>query len=295
MNSQRSIVFCFLIILISILNYSCNRDGFSTNEEGLKYKLYSKGGGTKPKTGDFIAMHMYIVGENDSVLVDSRIKKKPIGAVLFPPSFKGGIEEGFAMLAEGDSGVFIVPADSLFLKTYQQPVPENIKKGSNLTLHISMVKITPKAEFEEAQKMEEQAYMAQMAERKGSEQDLLLQYIKEKHIAVQPTLSGLYFVNVVTGSGPKPSQGKLVKVKYTGKFLDGNIFDKSEEGKPYIFHLHQREAIQGMDEGIALMNEGGKATLIMPSSLGYGETGLGKVVPPYSSLVFDVELIEVGK
>src|ERR1035438_3995887 len=119
MYSQRSIVFSLLVIFLAIIIHSCNRDGFSTNDEGLKYKLYSKGGGTKPKTGDFISMHMYITGENDSVLVDSRIKKKPIAAVLFPPSFNGGIEEGFAMLAEGDSGIFVVPADSLFIKTYQ--------------------------------------------------------------------------------------------------------------------------------------------------------------------------------
>jgi FKBP-type peptidyl-prolyl cis-trans isomerase FkpA len=295
MNKQRTIIFSLLIVIIATINSSCNSDGFSKTDTGLKYKLYSKGGGTKPKTGDLLSMDMYIKTDNDSILLDSKKKNVPVASVLFPPSFKGSMEEGFAMLAEGDSGVFIVSADSIFLKTFQKPLPDFVKKGSNLTIHVTMLKITPKEEYEDAKRMKEQIYMQKMAERKGSELDLLWQYIKEKHITVKPTSSGLYFINIRTGTGPKPTQGKLVKVKYVGKFLDGSIFDESDNAKPYAFHLQQREAIQGFDEGIAMMQEGGKATLIMPSAIAYGENGDGKSVLPYSSLVFDVELIEVGK
>jgi FKBP-type peptidyl-prolyl cis-trans isomerase len=87
-----------------------------------------------------------------------------------------------------------------------------------------------------------------------------------------------------------------VKVHYTGKLLDGTIFDSSlDSGQPFEFTLGRRAVIEGWDLGIALMNEGGKATLIIPSKLAYKERGAGEVIPPFSPLVFEVELVEAEK
>jgi peptidylprolyl isomerase len=84
-----------------------------------------------------------------------------------------------------------------------------------------------------------------------------------------------------------------VKVHYTGKLLDGTKFDSSvDRGEPFGFTLGKGQVIKGWDEGIGLMNVGGKATLIIPSSIAYGDRDMG-TIPPYSTLVFDVELLEV--
>lgn len=81
---------------------------------------------------------------------------------------------------------------------------------------------------------------------------------------------------------------------YKGTLLDGTPFDSSyDRGEPIEFVLGQGMVIPGWEEGIAMMNEGGKAKLIIPSKLAYGPNQRGNVIKPYSTLVFEVELIEV--
>jgi FKBP-type peptidyl-prolyl cis-trans isomerase len=109
------------------------------------------------------------------------------------------------------------------------------------------------------------------------------------------TSSGLIYDEIEAGSGEQAVAGKTVRVHYTGKFMDGKVFDTSiQRGQPIEFILGKGRVIKGWDEGIALMKEGGKATLTIPSELAYGERGAGGgIIPPNATLVFDVELVEV--
>ena len=108
------------------------------------------------------------------------------------------------------------------------------------------------------------------------------------------TQSGLDFIEVVEGKGKQAEAGKTVAVHYTGKFQDGRVFDSSvSRGEPIEFTLGQGMVIRGWDEGIAMMRVGGKAQLIIPPDLAYGEKGAGGVIPPNATLVFDVELVSV--
>ena len=110
---------------------------------------------------------------------------------------------------------------------------------------------------------------------------------------VKTTKSGLQYVITKEGTGKSPSLNSTVKVHYTGKLVDGKVFDSSvERGEPLEFKLNQ--VIPGWTEGLQLMKEGGKATLFIPSELGYGPQGApGGAIPPNSTLIFDVELIQV--
>ncbi|MBI5296929.1 MAG: FKBP-type peptidyl-prolyl cis-trans isomerase [Chloroflexi bacterium] len=108
------------------------------------------------------------------------------------------------------------------------------------------------------------------------------------------TSSGLEYIEVEAGTGAQAAAGKMVSVHYTGKFQDGKVFDSSiSRGQPISFKLGVGQVIKGWDEGIALMKVGGKAQLIVPPQLGYGERGAGGVIPPNATLVFDVELVDV--
>jgi len=108
------------------------------------------------------------------------------------------------------------------------------------------------------------------------------------------TASGLEYIEVEAGNGAQAEAGKTVSVHYTGKFQDGKVFDSSvSRGEPITFQLGKGKVIKGWDEGIALMKVGGKAQLIIPPELGYGERGAGGVIPPNATLLFDVELVDV--
>ena len=109
------------------------------------------------------------------------------------------------------------------------------------------------------------------------------------------TASGLEYIEEEAGTGVQAEAGKMVSVHYTGKFQDGKVFDSSvSRGEPITFKLGVGRVIKGWDEGIALMKEGGKAQLVIPPELAYGERGAGGVIPPDATLVFDVELVSVS-
>jgi peptidyl-prolyl cis-trans isomerase A (cyclophilin A) len=107
------------------------------------------------------------------------------------------------------------------------------------------------------------------------------------------TPSGLRYIMHQEGTGKQPKATDSVTVHYTGKFLDGKVFDSSvQRGQPITFGLNQ--VIKGWTEGLQLMKEGGKATLYIPYQLAYGEQGYPGAIPPKSDLIFEVELIKVG-
>ncbi len=110
---------------------------------------------------------------------------------------------------------------------------------------------------------------------------------------MEKTASGLYYKINKLGEGQNPSAGSNVAVHYRGMLMDGTVFDSSyQRNEPINFTLGQGQVIPGWDEGIALLNKGASAKLVIPSDLAYGSSGAGGVIPGDATLIFEVELVE---
>jgi FKBP-type peptidyl-prolyl cis-trans isomerase len=154
-----------------------------------------------------------------------------------------------------------------------------------------------------------QAFGAMMQEKKKAEQEAQAAELKkqgeifkvegEKFMTqnktkegIMTTPSGLQYKIILSGNEKKPKATDKVRVNYKGTFLDGKVFDSSYEGKkPVEFPL--TGVIKGWTEGLQLIGEGGKITLYVPSELGYGDAGYPPVIPPSSTLIFEIELLNI--
>ena len=120
----------------------------------------------------------------------------------------------------------------------------------------------------------------------------------KKETKMKTTPSGLQYEDTVVGTGVSPKAGQTCVMHYTGWLWEngakGKKFDSSlDRGQPFEFPLGQGRVIKGWDEGVATMKIGGKRTLLIPPSLGYGARGAGGVIPPNATLLFEVELLGV--
>lgn len=159
----------------------------------------------------------------------------------------------------------------------------------------------PEVSFEEAGKLLDK-YFAELEAHQKAEMEAMSAAVRQegeeflaenvKKDGVKVLKSGLQYKVITEGTGKKPKATDKVKCHYEGKFLNGSKFDSSyDRNEPAVFGLNQ--VIAGWTEGLQLMSEGSKYELYIPYTLGYGETGAPGAIPPYSTLIFTVELLEV--
>jgi len=140
---------------------------------------------------------------------------------------------------------------------------------------VTLVSCNPSKKYEKEEREKIQAYLS-----------------NNPNLNFELEANGLYFLNVVTGTGLSPVLYDSAFVKYTGKFLDGSIFD-TNVGTTKVYGFIVGYNIYGFDEGVMLMKEGGKATLLLPSNIAYGTQGSYPYIGGYTPLLFDIELLSV--
>jgi FKBP-type peptidyl-prolyl cis-trans isomerase len=175
-------------------------------------------------------------------------------------------------------------ADNLY------PDTEEFTRGINDVLYDSK----PRFSIEEAYQIFSEAYNALAEEREMAKKQVENEFLAEnsKKPGIKITGSGLQYEVLHEGNGLKPATTDTVRVHYEGALTDGTVFDSSyARGEPVEFPLDG--VIPGWTEGLQLMNEGSKYRLIIPSDLGYGPQGAGGLIPPYSALIFEVELLNI--
>lgn len=288
---KKNLILVALCLLISAT--SCSRfPGYKSTGTGLYYKTIVKGTGNKVQPGDIIHPRLaYYI--NDSLLFTTAYLSEPAIDQVHESLFSGDIYEAFAMMHVGDSMSFMISADSTFRKQFnQEQLPSYLKPGDYLRWEVVI---------DDA--MTEEAYLAEMQKQQQKmqeEQAVLEQQSKAEFAAwltangvkAEPRESGLIYVCTKKGKGPKPGYKQKVKVHYTGKLLDGTVFDSSvERGEPIAFTLGVGQVIKGWDEGIALMSKGEKGILYIPYDLAYGLRQNGPI-PACANLIFEVELVD---
>ncbi len=197
----------------------------------------------------------------------------------------GMIKSYIDRLKVGDSVFFKLPAKNLWEVSFKRDLPDSIGETSNILVNMKIVDQMSQADYK--------TYRRELDEERNrrfyeQEENQLAQYFDENKINAVETESGLRYVIKSEGSGKQAEVNKLVNVKYHGMLLDGSTFDQGT----YEFRLGTGAVIKGWDEGIDLLRVGSTATLYIPSKLGYGGRGSGRIAP-YSSLIFDVELLDV--
>jgi len=235
-----------------------------TTPSGVTIKLTKKGDGLKPSTGDKITVH-YKGRLTDGTVFDSSYdRNQPFSFTLGTGQVIQGWDDAFAMMQTGDQAEIIIPPALGYGSHANGKIPAN----STLIFNVELISVKQKI--------------------------AAVPYNVDGFDTIE-TKSGLKYIMVKKGAGKQAAPGTSVSVHYTGYLTDGTKFDSSvERGEPITFRLGEGRVIQGWEQGIALLNVGGKTRLIIPYNLGYGEQGYPPVIPAKATLIFDVDLVDVN-
>lgn len=268
-----------LVAALGLFLASCGAGGGARKTPGgVDFVVHKSGTGAQLKLGDTVLLNI-VQSLNDSVLIESRkVAGGPVPFIISKSVNKYDLMDGLAMLKEGDSATFSIPIDSL-----PEPRPPLGKKGDKLNITFIVVS----------------KYAA--AEQKAKDEKVIKEYMDKNKITAAPTAEGVYIAVKEEGTGAQPKEGDTVYVHYTGKLLDGTMFDSSLDStlrpgmkiEPIKFPIGRGYVIKGWDAGIAALKKGSKATLIIPSTLAYGLQGSPPAIPGNAVLTFDVELVDV--
>ncbi|MCC6691687.1 MAG: FKBP-type peptidyl-prolyl cis-trans isomerase [Bacteroidia bacterium] len=290
MNTLKTLKSGLNVSAVTLLLAACLGDaaypGYEKSPTGLYSKFFVRNETARQlKTGEVAAVSLSYYNDKDSMIFNSAsIKESDHGIIsqpVFGSSFKGSLEEALTTMKEGDSASFKISADSVYFKTFRvKELPKYIAKGSMLTFYVKLHSVKTQEEL--------------LNEMSQKEKKDLERFIQQNNISVSPTESGLYIVTMQEGTGKEIAEGQTASVKYSGKFLNGQVFDATDmhDGKPIDVSVGKGQVIPGWEEALLKMKKGQKVLLVVPSALGYGSQGMGHI-PPYSPLLFEMEIVDI--
>ena len=282
------LIVVILTLCIAFCTACNNTSNYSEHSTGLEYKfIETNTQGESPKNGDIVVLSIKFLTVDNKLIDASDFYRMQVSN----STYLGDLHSGLQMLQVGDSVCFKFDASDFYEKTRKTDLPKELKPGDEVLVYLRLKNIITAENLESERR-------SLFHTDESQEINLLDAYLERTSISVEPTESGMYIIHKKDGSGEFPKKGAKLFVHYTGTTIDGKVFDTSlDKGKPLTFILGSGKMIKGFDEAFKQIRKGGKARLIIPSSLAYGKEGLNegfkKILLPYSTLVFDVELIEI--
>lgn len=298
----------FLLGLAVILA-SCGQD-FKKGEKGLEYKIISSGSGPALKNGDFMQLQVCQILNNkktDSVLNDTRTTSGPVIERMDTLSIPAEYYKILAQLRKGDSVAIRLLTDTMFARNPDM-MPPFIKKGCYYVTTVKLLNIfKTKEQVDSAQKLEmlkvqERDSINNLAQMAKDDKALQSYFAKNKINPIKAP-KGTYVLITKPGTGANIDTSVVVKTNYTGRTLDGKMFDSntdSSKGHVEPFSVNMTNdmslgngVIPGWTDGLKMLNKGAVAKFYIPSVLAYGSRGAGADIAPNSILVFDIEVLDV--
>lgn len=299
------VLFCTCVISAYAQNKttsasSTTSSGYSKTANGLEYKILKKGiSKKKPELGGYITFWFRTQTLRDSIIDNQFEDSAPINLPTPESIHKPSIEEGFYLLAEGDSAVFLLNADSLYTNTFHQPRPAYIQPQSTIKMIVKMGTIYSKHDVDSLQAAYA-AYKPKQTNKLTPEEEifkrdsaLIQAYLNSRNLKGIATKGGAYVVILRSNTASKEyiHVGETIRTTYVGKLIiDGTEFDRSPQDEYFSFMVGQSQVIRGWDEGFLKLKHAEKALILIPSRLAYGQAGAGASIPPNAPLVFEVEV-----
>ena len=264
--------------------------GFKKTDSGIYYRIHTKGNDdtNMVRVGKIVSLDM-TYGPKDSILFDNKGLNTVIKFKVSEPGYPGDIYDALTLLAQGDSATFILDATKFFTQTAQQPAPPPfIKEGDMMYFGILVKKVQTDAEVE----AENQARLDSL---RALEPSMIANFIAERGYTVQPDSNGIYFIELQKGSGNAPVRDMWISVHYSVFMLNGyQLFSSRERAmEPMDFQLGRRFENDGFQMVVERMRKNGIAQAVVPSALAFGEQGAGDVVPPFTPLYYEIEVLDI--
>lgn len=289
MDKMRLIVFA---AMASVLLTACEH--YSKTESGLRYKFLQRSPVKDlPDIGEYLQCHYSITNSEDSVIY-SNFGTNPDRIMLTQATHRGGdIMEALSMMSEGDSARFMISADSFFLLTRREPaLPSYVKPGSDIRFTVKMEKRLTRRQVDSLINVEKIA-------RWNDEIVNINNYARKKGLILDlDTATGIrvQFHQKGHDTAARVEEGRIVTFHFIGKLMDGTEFYNSYTmGQPQTIKVlkSQFQPI-GMYEMLIRMRQGEKATFVLPYDLAFGAKGVEGMIPPYSTLVYELNILKVN-
>tara|TARA_B100000287_G_scaffold74091_1_gene65851 strand:- start:2715 stop:3590 length:876 start_codon:yes stop_codon:yes gene_type:complete len=285
----------YLISLIFILISCVDKEKVLDN--GVELKYFKNGNGEEIKDGQIVMINLQYFDYDGNELLN-KVGNDPV--VLQKDSSwenNGIIYEVIDNLVKGDSVFFQLTTEQFFKNAPQSvEVPDSVK-NKLISFYTGVQDVMSQSEFEDYQRVQYEKMQQEMEQQNENQLsidlELIENYLKENNIDAMKSESGLHYVITEKGNGDNAAAGDNVTVHYTGMLLNGEKFDSSlDRNQPFSFQLGQGKVIRGWDEGITYFNKGASGTLYIPSTLGYGSSGAGGVIPPNAILIFEIQVLD---
>lgn len=284
--SFRSLILLLSLLLISSCMKS-HKEDYSLISEDLWLKLYSfSDEDVKLNISDYITVDLNYRRADDSLFFKGIRKFQLKGKME-----RGSIIPALLQLSEKDSASLKVNTHDFFQYTLNSEVPDFLLGQNLFYIDLKILEVQNQEEFSK----EKKHFLEWLNEFYASESQKIEMYLNKENLDIEPTSSGLYFISLEKGNGREVRKGKRIWVNYQGRFLNGHFIDQAsqEEALDFVYG-NKMYLIDGLEEAVGMMTENERALVILPSNLAFGSFGsAGGIVPPYSTLIYEVKLTKI--